>query len=88
MVCNKSPPNLFLESVFEGALERFFSPWKKSVEPSFSLSSPSFAGAGFCSPDLISICRKNESCHSIQVLESEIALCAEVGILIPPCKCI
>lgn len=39
-------------------MERLFSPLKKFVEPSFSLPSPSFAAARFCSPDLISICGK------------------------------
>lgn len=54
----RSPPNLFLGSVFEDALGKHFSPSKKSVEPSFSLASPSLAGAGCCSSDLISICRE------------------------------
>lgn len=34
----RSPPNLFLVSVFEGALEWLSNPLKKAVEPLFSLS--------------------------------------------------
>lgn len=54
----RSPPNLFLGSLFEDTLGKHFSPLKKSLELSFSLASPSLAGAGCYSPDLISICRE------------------------------
>lgn len=54
----RSPPNLFLGSVFEDALGKHVSPSKRSVELLFSLTSPHVAGARCCSPDLISICRE------------------------------